>query len=114
MIKDDLEHLSLAHHLRSSTEEELKTLEYVHICTHDDVHNLRVFFQEENYLDNLGLSHNAFIIRRNTPNVVLVGEIWTKTFLNFACKRDQATFEYSVWKSGVNYAMINPVGFDPR
>lgn len=65
------------------------------------------FLAEENFPDDLGLYEmTTFIKRHNDPTVIKTMEIWFNTVKTYS-KRDQLSFSYAVWKTGLKVTPIN-------
>jgi len=62
-------------------------------------------YEELGYPKNAGLFENAFIFRRNTPQVQKMNEIWWQEYMA-GSERDQFTLMYAIHKSGVK---VNPI-----
>eukprot|EP00122_Pirum_gemmata_P021095 Pgem_evm1s19680 len=98
-IRKNADHLVRKHPRRTSVFAEMNLILDRGLCQPHQVKALRKTLLNEKLPNSLGLSYNNFIIRRNNYNVRLVNEMWWDNFLKFECKRDQLTYEYSVWKA---------------
>ena len=64
------------------------------------------FLKKEKFPDNLGLLEmTVFIKKHNDPVVKETMRIWFETYLKYS-KRDQLSFMYAVWKTGLK---LNPI-----
>ena len=54
---------------------------------------------------DLGLGENCFIIRKNNNRVKKFNEIWWEEYIK-GSERDQMSFMYAVWKSGVRLEFL--------
>lgn len=57
-------------------------------------------YRDIDYPIKNGLFENAFIFRRNTPEIRSLGDIWWKEYSE-GTERDQFTLMYSLWKTGI-------------
>lgn len=63
-------------------------------------------YLNEGFLDNLGLIDSCILIRQhNNPKVKDVMTIWFEEFNEFS-RRDQFSIMYALWKSKVNYRIL--------
>ena len=63
-------------------------------------------YSEEGYPEHTGLAETRVVIRRNTENVALFNEVWWSQ-LSTKSVRDQLSFNYSAWKSGVAWRSVD-------
>jgi len=69
-------------------------------------------YKREGYPPRNGLTDNAFIIRRHTPQIKKFNEMWWNEVRNHSF-RDQISFCYVIWKLKMKYSIIpilNPRG----
>ena len=65
------------------------------------------FLRKEKFPENMGLYEmTIFVKKHNDPKVKETMELWFKTYLEHS-KRDQLSFMYSVWKTGLKIDDIN-------
>ena len=78
-----------------------------------NVNKLMNLINNDNYPDNLGLSHNNILIRKNHDDELnLLMEFWWNLINNYSY-RDQLSLMYSIWKCNFNnYQFINHNQFD--
>jgi len=62
-------------------------------------------YQDEGYPLNNGLVETACVLRRNSPAVVRFNTLWWQQVENFS-RRDQVSFNYVAWKTGIDYGRI--------
>ena len=73
----------------------------------DNILRTLSFLKSENFPDNNGLFEmTVFIKKHNDPSVIKTMEIWFDTNQKYS-KRDQLSFMYSVWKTGLKINTIN-------
>lgn len=62
-------------------------------------------YQQEGFPKGLGLGENCYIIRKNNDKVREFNELWWDEYEN-GSERDQLSFMYCVWKTGINLEFI--------
>lgn len=81
------------------------------ICANRGRDDLRVMraqverYKVEGFPDTFGLVETGVVLRRNTPGVAAFNEIWRNEIAKGSV-RDQLSFNYAAWKSGVRFAYI--------
>ncbi|MEK7583056.1 MAG: glycosyltransferase domain-containing protein [Patescibacteria group bacterium] len=64
-------------------------------------------YLSEGFIDNQGVSVNMILLRRhNAPDVIKAMELWWSELLKFS-KRDQMSFNYVAWKTGLKFNYID-------
>lgn len=61
--------------------------------------------EKEQFPQNWGLLENAFLIRRDTPEMRRINELWCKEYLEGA-ERDQFSLMYVLWRAGIPHSTI--------
>lgn len=62
-------------------------------------------YEAEGFPRNYGLFDCSFIVRRHTPEVNAMGELWFQE-IRGGSRRDQLSFTYVLWKMGLKAAVI--------
>jgi hypothetical protein len=62
-------------------------------------------YRTEGYPENLGLTENRIILRRHTPSIEKLNNVWWAEICN-GSRRDQLSLGYSLWKMRITYGMI--------
>ena len=62
-------------------------------------------YRAEGYPENLGLTENRIILRRHTPSIEQLNEVWWSEICN-GSRRDQLSLGYSLWKLGISHDVI--------
>ena len=62
-------------------------------------------YRAEGYPRNNGLAECCVILRRHTPAVARLNEMWWGEITN-GSRRDQLSFGYACWKLGIKYALL--------
>jgi Protein of unknown function (DUF616). len=62
-------------------------------------------YRSEGYPENHGLTENGVILRRHTPSIALLEELWWKEICE-GSRRDQLSLNYSMWKTNTSYAVL--------
>ena len=62
-------------------------------------------YRKEGYPPNNGLVETACVIRKHTERVKKFNELWWHEIKN-GSKRDQLSFNYAVWRLGIDYQII--------
>ena len=62
-------------------------------------------YRAEGYPRNNGLAECSVILRRHTPAVASLNELWWKEIIN-GSRRDQLSFGYACWKLGIKYNLL--------
>jgi hypothetical protein len=63
-------------------------------------------YRQEGYPENNGLVFSAVLLRNHTvSSIVETMELWWKEVAN-GSKRDQLSFDYAVWKTGLNIGVL--------
>jgi hypothetical protein len=62
-------------------------------------------YRAQGYPRNNGLAECAVILRRHTPAVARLNEMWWKEIVE-GSRRDQLSFDYVCWKLGMKYALF--------
>lgn len=71
------------------------------------------YFIGEKYPAHNGLAECTIILRRHTPQIQALNELWWKE-ISEGSRRDQLSFNYCCWKTGVRYQeMVNTVYNSP-
>lgn len=65
------------------------------------------FLRSENYPEKNGLAACHFLIRRHTPEIKELNNMWWSMIDKFSY-RDQISFNYCCWKLGVHYNVVTP------
>ena len=72
------------------------------------------YIATEKYPINNGLAENTIILRRhNDPDCIKLNEMWWNEVLTWS-KRDQLSFNYCVWKLGLNYNLLKGTVYDSK
>lgn len=64
-------------------------------------------YRRDGYPQKNGLATCCVLVRKHTPAVRALEELWWHEFRTRA-KRDQLSFNYACWKLGIEYAEIGP------
>lgn len=70
-----------------------------------------VFYErlkKEQFPRNWGLLENAFLVRRNTPMMRRINELWCTEYMAGA-ERDQFSLMYILWRASIPYSVIKDV-----
>jgi hypothetical protein len=70
-------------------------------------------YRAEGYPRNNGLAECSVILRRHTPAVASLNELWWEE-INNGSRRDQLSFDYTCWKLGIKYALFPGTRYDCR
>ena len=71
--------------------------------TNESVIRVKNRYIKENFPDNLGLTENCIIIRRNNrKNIIKLMEFWWKEIKNYSY-RDQLSLSYAIWKLNITF-----------
>lgn len=62
-------------------------------------------YLKEGYPENNGLIDGSVILRRHTPQIAELNNLWWKEILN-GSRRDQLSFNYAAWKLKIKYSEI--------
>ena len=62
-------------------------------------------YRAEGYPRNNGLAECSVILRRHTPAVARLNELWWQEISN-GSHRDQLSFNYACWKLGIGYSLL--------
>ena len=62
-------------------------------------------YRAQGYPRNNGLAECAVILRRHTPAVARLNEMWWKEIVD-GSRRDQLSFDYVCWKLGMKYVLF--------
>ena len=62
-------------------------------------------YRAEGYPRNNGLAECSVILRRHTPAVARLNELWWEE-INKGSRRDQLSFNYVCWKLGIKHALL--------
>ena len=65
------------------------------------------YIRKEGYPENNGLGACHLLVRRNTPDIKRLNEVWWSMVENYSY-RDQLSFNYSCWKTENTYSVIEP------
>lgn len=65
-------------------------------------------YKQDGFPANYGLTSAFFIVRRNTPNIAALENLWWEQ-INTYTTRDQLSLMYCMWKLGEDYGRI-PIG----
>ena len=72
------------------------------------------FLRSEGFPAHAGLNENNVILRRHCdPQVVRMDELWWEMYRKFS-RRDQMTWSYCMWKTGLESVPVLPPGSDVR
>lgn len=94
------------HHERNSIKDEASACLLYHKDTKEKILETLHFLETENFPDNLGLFEmTVFIKKHNDPKVVETMKLWFDTIQKYS-KRDQLSFMYSIWKTGL---LVSPI-----
>ena len=63
--------------------------------------------RKEGYPENNGLGACHLLVRRNTPKIKQLNEVWWSMVEKYSY-RDQLSFNYSCWKTANKYKIIEP------
>ena len=98
---------AIKHSLRNSIHEEAIACLQLHKDSKTNILKTLSFLESENFPDNLGLYEMAvFIKNHNDPNVIKAMELWFEMNQKYS-KRDQLSFMYVIWKTGLQVHTIN-------
>lgn len=98
---------SFKHHLRSSIQEEAIACLRLRKDTKKSIADTLNFLQAEQFPDNLGLYEmTVFIKKHHDPIVIKTMRIWFDMIQKYS-KRDQLSFMYAVWRTGLPISPIN-------
>jgi len=89
--------------------EECKRL-FLDIPSVIDTHVQKMF--ADGFKDNAGLAETKVVVRKNTPLVNEFNMIWFYTLVTGSL-RDQLTFPYAVWTTGVKVKYMAPITLQP-
>lgn len=64
-------------------------------------------YRRESYPSNFGLHETCIIVRRNTPSINELNEEWWNQ-IECGSHRDQLSFDFVVWKMGINLISLYP------
>lgn len=62
-------------------------------------------YRAEGYPRDNGLAECAVILRRHTPEVARLNELWWREISN-GSRRDQLSFNYACWRLGIKYSLL--------
>ena len=79
--------------------------------TADNINAQMRGYSLEGYPEHNGLAETRVVIRRNTEDVALFNEVWWSQ-VSTQSVRDQVSFNYSAWKTGVEWKRID--GWVPK
>ena len=100
---------SFIHHSRNCIYEEANACIRYRKDTKENISKHMEFLKKENYPKNNGLYEmTVFIKEHNNPIVKKTMEMWFDMVCNYS-KRDQLSFMYCVWKTGMK---INPINLN--
>jgi hypothetical protein len=97
------------HHARNNIHDEAATCLKMNKAPKEAVIKTLDFYRSENFPDNNGLCESTVSIKEQTdPKVTKTMKLWFEMVKNFS-HRDQLSFNYAVWKTGlaVNYISLN-------
>jgi hypothetical protein len=96
-----------AHPERDCIYEEVKACERLGKDNNDLMRQQIERYRKKGYPEHNGLIAAGFLLRRtNSPELVRLSEDWWCEVKNNS-KRDQLSFNYLVWKKGLNYKIIS-------
>ena len=99
----------LRHSIRSCIYEEAKMCKAYYKAPHERVDAQMRAYREDGFPEEYGL-HVAFIVvRRNTPFTTHLNEVWWREVAKHTV-RDQLSFNYCLWKEGIDIVDIPPAG----
>ncbi|MDT9190220.1 MAG: tetratricopeptide repeat protein, partial [Limnospira sp. PMC 894.15] len=91
-------HLALYPHFkRDCIYDEINACLHIGKINKDKGVDLIQWYKKEKYPKNYGLYENAFIVRRNTPPVRRLNELWLEKYIK-GLERDQFYLMYCLWK----------------
>lgn len=89
------------HSQRKSIQEEAVACLKYHKDTKENIVHTLDFLKAENFPDNLGLYEmTVFIKKHNDPKVIETMNLWFNVNSKYS-KRDQLSFTYAIWKTGL-------------
>ena len=98
---------SFAHGFRDCMYEEAREVVRARKESREKVMEVLDFFEREKFPHHYGLYEmTVFIKRHNDPSVIKTMDLWFKTYLKYS-KRDQLSFMYSAWKTGLKIHKID-------
>lgn len=98
---------SFKHHARNSIQEEAIACLRLRKDTKESIIKALGFLEQERFPDNIGLYEmTVFIKKHNDPIVDETMHIWFDTLKKYS-RRDQLSFMYAVWKTGLKISTIN-------
>lgn len=99
------------HGLRNSIEEEMDACLRFRKESIDKIENLKEFYKKENYNYDNGLVESTVLIKRpNDEKVIETMNVWFDMVKNYT-KRDQLSFNYALFKTGLKVKWINEYVF---
>ena len=95
------------HPKRNSTKEEVHAVAAKRLCSETSYNKILNTHRAAGYPDNVGLADTMTIVRRwGSDSMWRAMKMWWDEMTSSNCMRDQLSFEYAAWKSGLNYAML--------
>lgn len=95
------------HHERTSVYEEAITCLRFHKDSKNNILRALNFLNSEYFPDNLGLFEmTVFVKKHNNPKVIEAMNLWFNINQKYS-KRDQLSFMYAIWKTGLKVSSIN-------
>ena len=94
-----------AHCERDCVYQEAETNVFLRKAPAEDINKQISRYRIEGYPEHNGLAETSILIRRHTPEVVAFNSLWWAEMLQ-GTWRDQLSFNYVVWKTGMQYQPI--------
>jgi hypothetical protein len=109
-LKDD-DIACLRHSDRNCIYQEAETCQMLNLDLTDTIEKQIERYRAEGYPENNGLSCTTYILRRHTKKIAGFNRLWWEEICK-GSRRDQLSFDYCLWKSGIKPKWFDVFHFD--
>ena len=111
-LSDDDSFVCFKHGLRNKISDEMNACLRFRKESIDNIEKLKKYYKSEKYLDNNGLIESTVYIKRpKDEKVIETMKLWFDMVKNYT-KRDQLSFNYCIYKTGLKVKWINEYVFN--
>lgn len=91
------------HPQRKCIYEEGEACVRLHKAKRAEIDTQKEYLKQQGYPKNNGLADTVVVVRRHTPEIEELNELWWNEFNRSPAKRDQMCFNYVCWKLNISY-----------
>jgi hypothetical protein len=109
----DADILTSFHPIRKTVREEAEECKRLHLDIPGKIETHVQKMLDDWFLDDFGLAETKVVVRRNNDEVKKFNKIWFYSLVTGSL-RDQLTFPYVVWKTGIKVKYMPPISQQPE